>query len=228
MNSNGNDKDLQSYDSSKHQNRNLIYKRYKLRLEDWLKERKGFDDLSDGMKEIIRMCLGMDPSRRADAETLLAHPYFYSYHEKEKRGRQWVRKPFLKSALLKIYDLDSILAGQTKQPEDEGEEESRLQQQSDITNHKAKEELVASARSSTKENGPAEGRGEGEEDPLHGEPLAQIYHFWKLAGGDLEAELAPQLQLIPPILRIPLKAPAARPSFRSFPYHTIINNQSYR
>ncbi len=216
-NGNGSDKDLHSYDSSKHQNRNLIHKRYKLRLEDWLKERKGFDELGDGMKEIIRMCLGMDPSKRADAETLLAHPYFYSHHERENRGRLWVRKPFLKSALLDIYDLNVILAGHTKQSEED--EVVRTQQQSDVTNtnQKVKEGLLASSQSSAElnetklvENGPAE-------DPLQGEPLVQIYHFWKLAGGDLEAELAPQLQLIPPILRIPLIAPAARPSLRWSP-----------
>jgi hypothetical protein len=38
-------------------------------------------------------------------------------------------------------------------------------------------------------------------DPLEDKPLSEIFHFWKLAGGDLENEI--QLSLPPPILRMP-------------------------
>jgi hypothetical protein len=42
-------------------------------------------------------------------------------------------------------------------------------------------------------------------DVLHGIPLSQIYYFWKLAGGDVETELAKRGYLLstPPIERIP-------------------------
>ncbi|CAB5395590.1 unnamed protein product [Rhizophagus irregularis] len=42
-------------------------------------------------------------------------------------------------------------------------------------------------------------------DVLHGLPLSQIYYFWKLAGGDVETELAKRGYLLstPPIERIP-------------------------
>ncbi|KAG9285348.1 hypothetical protein G9A89_010823 [Geosiphon pyriformis] len=44
-----------------------------------------------------------------------------------------------------------------------------------------------------------------EEDVLHCIPLSQIYYFWKLAGGDVESELAKRGLLLstPPIERIP-------------------------
>jgi serine/threonine protein kinase len=110
-----------SYDPFKRQNKALMQKRHKLKLEDWLKERKGFTELrfvghsdpklpvrrvspaapdlcagvcgvrcvrcatSDGLKEIVRACLVPDPSKRLDAHTLLAHPYFDSRHERSLR-----------------------------------------------------------------------------------------------------------------------------------------------
>jgi len=44
-------------------------------------------------------------------------------------------------------------------------------------------------------------------DPLGKEPVEEIYHFWKLAGGDIETELASELKTRPPILRIPRVVP---------------------
>ncbi|CAG8617058.1 3661_t:CDS:10 [Paraglomus brasilianum] len=45
----------------------------------------------------------------------------------------------------------------------------------------------------------------GDKDILRGIPLSQIYYFWKLAGGDVESELAKEDLLLstPPIERIP-------------------------
>jgi hypothetical protein len=47
-------------------------------------------------------------------------------------------------------------------------------------------------------------------DPLGKEPVEEIYHFWKLAGGDIETELASELKTRPPILRIPRVVPIVR------------------
>ena len=57
-------------------------------------------------------------------------------------------------------------------------------------------------------SGEGGGRGEGEGgagaggDPLDDKPLSEIFHFWKLAGGDLESEL--HLSLPPAILKMPM------------------------
>jgi len=93
---------------------------------------------SDGLKEIIRACLVPDPSKRLGAHTLLAHPYFDSRHERlvsllffihslllshqaddvssnslsrERQRKRWLKKPFLKCSLLKMVDIDALLAG---------------------------------------------------------------------------------------------------------------------
>ena len=54
------------------------------------------------------------------------------------------------------------------------------------------------------EDGAAAGDG-GVEVHLRTRPLAEVYHLWRLAGGDLEAELRNQgrVKAKPPILTVP-------------------------
>lgn len=187
-----------SYDPFKRQNKALMQKRHKLKLEDWLKERKGFTELSDGLKEIIRACLVPDPSKRLDAHALLAHPYFDSRHERERQRKRWLKKPFLKCSLLKMVDIDALLAG-SQGPAADADAESETDED-DVVSTKKKNKPQHQQDSSVTAAATVV-------DPLGKEPVEEIYHFWKLAGGDIETELASELRTRPPILRIPRVVP---------------------
>ncbi|ELR15717.1 TBC domain containing protein [Acanthamoeba castellanii str. Neff] len=150
-----------SYDPFKRQNKALMQKRHKLKLEDWLKERKGFTELSDGLKEI---------------------------------RKRWLKKPFLKCSLLKVVDIDALLAG-SQGPAAESETD-----EDDVVSTKKKNKPQHQQDSSVTAAATVV-------DPLGKEPVEEIYHFWKLAGGDIETELASELRTRPPILRIPRVVP---------------------
>ena len=115
---------------------------------------------SEGLIDVIKQCLTVDPTKRPDALELLEHPYFEEFWQKHQKNYTWVPEPFLKSSLL---------------PDD-------------------LEELEDQAK--PKPSTPSVRRRSEKESP------AELYHFWKLSGGELP-NLSEELQVPSPIHRLP-------------------------
>jgi len=104
--------------------------------------------VSEDLKDIVKICLVLDPLERVSAKELLRHPYF---GDLEKDGREvWVTKPIIKSHLFE----KGVKVGEKKK---------------------------ASGSFSVRE----------------------LFHFWQVAGGDLEVELSDELKIDPAIRRLP-------------------------
>lgn len=158
-----------------------------------------FWSVSNDLQDVIRCCLQLDPVKRKDAEQLLEHPYFASLYEEHKKSFRWVVKPFLQCSLLP----------------DPGSEACDLCEGSDTCESLCDSDF-ASESDGNKLGAPSTPLHPGHvrrRSPMPGTPassgskathsLAEIYHFWKLNGGDPARHLAPELRVSPAILRFP-------------------------
>ncbi|RUS28366.1 hypothetical protein BC938DRAFT_481969 [Jimgerdemannia flammicorona] len=130
-------------------------------------------------RSFVKSCLEVDVARRPSSEQLLSHPFFTRFVVDEEFD-SWALKPHLRS--------DAI----------------------DITDEEFQETLNGTAFVTVSDNGtlddiPAAPPKPTRPDPLQGLPLSQIYHFWKLAGGDVESDLVKRGILLstPVIERLP-------------------------
>eukprot|EP00002_Diphylleia_rotans_P029893 TRINITY_DN610_c0_g2_i1.p1 TRINITY_DN610_c0_g2~~TRINITY_DN610_c0_g2_i1.p1 ORF type:complete len:725 (+),score=113.28 TRINITY_DN610_c0_g2_i1:143-2176(+) len=137
---------------------------------------------SEQFEEIIRLCLTADARTRPDADELLGHPYFLALRRKDPilKTSRWVLKPHFKSAGLSL-----------RMPNFDQVEES--------VNSSQKVSSTGTALEKKPFNPTLD-------DIFAERPLSEIFHFWKLAGGNVEQELQ-KLGVVnsyPPIHKVPL------------------------
>ena len=136
-----------------------VRKRNKMNIEVLLNNNR-LKEMSEQLKEIVRMCLAVDCSERINSEELLSFQYFQKFHSQDEKKKRWVKKPYLK-----CLSLRSEIAEEVKE-ENEKKGNSK--------------------------------------DAFSGKSIGEIFHYWKLNGGSVEKALPKKLQMIPPILRLPL------------------------
>ncbi|RUS13443.1 kinase-like domain-containing protein, partial [Endogone sp. FLAS-F59071] len=133
-------------------------------------------------RSFVKVCLEVDVAHRPSSEQLFSHPFFARFVFDEGVDptllSSWSLKPYLQSDKFEITDenFEEILKNKEITMDDE-----------------TLDDTMASPLQPTRV------------DPLQGLPLLQIYHFWKLAGGDVESDLVKRGILLstPVIERLP-------------------------
>lgn len=173
-----------------------LAKRHSQRLSEWLKH-PAFASISEDMKEIIELCLTVDPEKRVSPEQLMSHPFFADLLHEVSQHQLWVPKPFARSLLLdrdvndkwrKLFIEDYLRLNAEKTAK-----QNKLAADLASPGPKSSAPRVAeSFYSATVPNNSSMG-------------LAELFHFWKVsAQAGIDVELAPQLSIAPPILRLPI------------------------
>lgn len=129
-------------------------------------------------RSFVKVCLEVDIARRPSSEQLLSHPFFARFVFDDGMDPTLLSSWSLKPHLQsdKFEDFEEILKSKDITTDDETLDDSTVSPLQPIR-----------------------------VDPLQGLPLIQIYHFWKLAGGDVESDLVKRGILLstPVIERLP-------------------------
>jgi len=145
------------------------------------------DDMPDDLRAFLYACLAPAPADRPTAEELLNHDLFAGVV-----SLRWLARPLLRSADLGAPGQDKLL-----------------------------ESMFSASPGSASRHLGAGDRDEIAVPPsspsysmLHGRPLADVFHLWTLAGGDVEADMTRRgiITTRPPILTLPRLVIHGQPS----------------
>lgn len=207
----------------RHHQHSILQKKAQSKLELLISSTPQFDRISSELKQILLLCLVVDPMERCTPAELLAHPYFSDLIDARAKASQfWVPKPFTQSDYLSLDPSHPLRTKfEQKLVKTERHKSQQLRQalapsngnptaagRTGAPNLASSSTLSASAANA---GSGASGLGTGSEeyipstDPVNNISLAELFQIWCLgSGGDFEGELAPELKISPPILRIPL------------------------
>lgn len=204
-----------------------------------------FDRISPALKDILALCLTVDPMQRCTPAELLAHPYFSDLVQARASSEFWVPKPFTQSDLLQLdrdhplrVKFERKLVKSERRKREELDRATNLRESGVSSSNATNNPSNTSTTGGQGTNSTSTARGGGgnsstsiseaqsshmassaisrmmtssnddynrEKDPVNNITLAELFQLWCLgSGGDIEGELAPELKISPPILRIPL------------------------
>eukprot|EP01114_Cavostelium_apophysatum_P017635 TRINITY_DN5294_c0_g1_i1.p1 TRINITY_DN5294_c0_g1~~TRINITY_DN5294_c0_g1_i1.p1 ORF type:complete len:965 (+),score=182.56 TRINITY_DN5294_c0_g1_i1:73-2895(+) len=107
-------------------------------LEKWVREKLDSTDISNELKDIIRLCLTIDPSSRVTAEQLISHPHFDTTREEHvaQTKKRWVVGPAVRSSVILLEEAD---LNEDTSPIDMDEVEKELEQIAGVSGGKKEE-----------------------------------------------------------------------------------------
>jgi serine/threonine protein kinase/rhodanese-related sulfurtransferase len=213
-----------STESREHRHRNL-QKNATSRLELLANSTTQFSRVSQELRDILKLCLTVDPVERCTPAELISHPYFNDLQHTRKQ--LWVPKPFTISDILALNRDDPIRltfeqklerADKYKKEELERATNLKLAKEKDLSSSLSSSfgpfgssvgsttSIISSSSSSNLHHQSDSAEYRPENDPVNNISLEELFHIWcqGSGGGDIEGELAPELKISPPILRIPL------------------------
>lgn len=206
-----------SPEQRQHQHQGL-QKKALSKLELLISSTPQFEHVSSELKQILLLCLVVDPMERCTPAELLSHPYFADLVDARNQASEfWVPKPFAQSDYFDLPPSHPLRINfEEKLLKTERNRSQRLVVSTTIpltnppqalTQQQARAHPAANAAaqlsalalgSSSEDYNPAT-------DPVNNITLAELFQIWCLgSGGDIEGELAPELKISPPILRLPL------------------------
>eukprot|EP01122_Echinamoeba_exundans_P012881 TRINITY_DN550_c0_g5_i2.p1 TRINITY_DN550_c0_g5~~TRINITY_DN550_c0_g5_i2.p1 ORF type:complete len:946 (-),score=79.65 TRINITY_DN550_c0_g5_i2:24-2861(-) len=159
----------------------VLSTRHTQTLAEWFRL-PDFAHVSEDLKEFIEICLTIDPEKRPSPSQLLSHPYLSDLFSELARHQTWVPKPFARSLLLeKVHGEQSNISIVDSAAREGTETIARKPDKSSSSSRVSSPTMSATAMS-----------------------ISELFLFWKASNQlGLEHELAPQLQIAPPILRLP-------------------------
>jgi len=239
---------------SRQQQHTALQQKSTSQLELLINSTPQFARVSQELRNILLLCLTVDPMTRCTPAELISHPYFAGLLQ-STHDHCWVPKPFTMSDILSMdpyHPIRQYFAQKLAKTERHRKEElekatsikplphsSSASSSSSTSSHTS---LATHPHSSSENSGTqpatstsitgglaatltfglfgnaptssntdsATSASQKEaydplQDPVNNITLAELFHIWcQGSGGDIEGELAPELKISPPILRIPL------------------------
>lgn len=188
---------------SRQKQHTALRKKSKMQLELLITSTPQFALVSQELKDLMLMCLTADPLERCTPLELISHPYFESL-QNHRTVPLYVPKPFTMTDILSMDPENPIRMRLEEKLR--RQEQHKREEMEKATTLKAKPKdgsNPANSLSFTMWN-PSESEYDPNTDPVNKLSLAELFHIWCQGSGDIEGELAPELKISPPILRIPL------------------------
>jgi serine/threonine protein kinase/rhodanese-related sulfurtransferase len=182
-----------------------LFKKSKLQLELLVNSTPQFARVSQELRELMLLCLTADPLERCTPAELITHPYFEDM-QIHRSIPLFVPKPFTMTDILHMEPGNPLRKRFEEKIQRQEQHKREELEKATTLKSKVKEATLPTQPLSSSSTSISVGEPEydPETDPVNKLSLAELFHIWCQGSGDIEGELAPELKISPPILRIPL------------------------